>query len=119
MLISGIFSSFGDLFKFWDETSTASFLFESGAVMIFFSVHPLKRTDNNSNIITVVKILVIDTTSFLPVYHIFRLVVYIAINIIIARKPSNPPVFSDGIIVLVSVGTAVMVRVGLATSVSV
>lgn len=52
-------------------------------------------------------------------YSLFRLIVITNKSAIIARKPSNPPVFSDGIIVLVSVGTAFMVRVGLAAGVSV
>ena len=74
MLISGIFSSFVDWVKFWDETLTASFCIDSGAGAIFFSsVHPLNRTDSNSNIIMVVTILFLNIISFLFDYHLFRL----------------------------------------------
>ena len=62
---------------------------------------------------------VLVQAQFSNYYLLFRLIVITTKSAIIARKPSNPPVFSDGIIVLVSVGTAVGVRVGFAASVSV
>jgi hypothetical protein len=52
-------------------------------------------------------------------YLLFRLIVIANKSAVIARKNSNPVVFSVGIIVLVSGGTAVVVWVGLAASVSV
>ncbi len=95
ILISGIFSSFDGRVKFWDETFTASFCIESVAgAIFFFPVHPLNRTDSNSNIITVVTILLLDTISFLPFYFIFRPAIYTVRIIIIEMTTSNPAALS-------------------------
>ena len=93
--ISGIFSSFDDWVTFWDETSTAFLCIESGAgEIVFFSVHPLNRTDSNRNIMAVVTILFLDNISFLPVYLLFRTILCDARSIVIRRNASNPGIFS-------------------------